>query len=104
MATLATAVSFKSFLGLPPALGMMLGLGLVGCDRPTLDKNAPFCERLELTTDHLREVFKQCPEPTNWQIYDFDRKSCDANAAAACSKADLEIWDALMECDFAVRP
>ena len=27
VATLATAVSFKSFLGLPPALGMMLGLG-----------------------------------------------------------------------------
>jgi len=26
-ATIATAVSFKSFLGLPPALGMMLGLG-----------------------------------------------------------------------------
>lgn len=27
VATIATAVSFKSFLSLPPALGMMLGLG-----------------------------------------------------------------------------
>jgi len=56
VATLATAVSFKSFLGLPPALGMMLGLGYLQMYSYLLQHIARRRNNQDMAFDSLREM------------------------------------------------
>ena len=56
LATLATAVSFKSFLGLPPALGMMLGLGYLQMYSYFLQRIARSRNDKDFGFDSLREM------------------------------------------------
>jgi Na+/H+ antiporter NhaD/arsenite permease-like protein len=55
-ATLATAVSFKSLLGLPPALGMMLGLGYLQMYSYVLQIIARRRNNQDMAFDSLREM------------------------------------------------
>ncbi len=55
-ATLATAVSFKSVFGLPPALGMMLGLGYLQMYSYLLQHIARRRNDLNMAFDSLREM------------------------------------------------
>lgn len=56
LATLATAVSFKSFFSLPPALGMMLGLGYLQMYSYLLQHIGRRRNDQELAFDSLREM------------------------------------------------
>jgi len=55
-ATLATAVSFKSFFNLPPALGMMLGLGYLQMYSYLLQRLGIRRNDQDLAFDSLREM------------------------------------------------
>jgi Na+/H+ antiporter NhaD/arsenite permease-like protein len=55
-ATLATAVSFKSFLHLPPALGMMLGLGYLQVYGYIAQRRARRHGNSDLALDSFREM------------------------------------------------
>src|SRR5262245_15918430 len=54
--TMATAVSFKSFLGLPPALGMMLGLGYLQMYSYILQRIGRRRDDQDMAFDSLREI------------------------------------------------
>jgi Na+/H+ antiporter NhaD/arsenite permease-like protein len=56
IATLATAVSFKSFFKLPPALGMMLGLGYLQMYSYILQRVAQRRDDQSLAFDSFREM------------------------------------------------
>jgi len=56
IATLATAVSFKSFFNLPPALGMMLGLGYLQMYSYLLQRIARRRDDQALAFDSFREM------------------------------------------------
>ncbi len=56
VATLATAVSFKSFLNLPPALGMMLGLGYLQMYSYLLQRVARRRNDADMAFDSFREI------------------------------------------------
>jgi Na+/H+ antiporter NhaD/arsenite permease-like protein len=56
IATLATAVSFKSFFNLPPALGMMLGLGYLQMYSYLLQRVAQRREDQSIAFDSFREM------------------------------------------------
>jgi Na+/H+ antiporter NhaD/arsenite permease-like protein len=56
VATLATAVTFKSFFHLPPALGMMLGLGYLQMYSYFLQRVGQRRNDYELAFDSLREM------------------------------------------------
>ena len=55
-ATIATAVSFKSFLNLPPMLGMMLGLGYLQMYSYLLQRVGRRRDDREIAFDSLREI------------------------------------------------
>ena len=55
-ATLATAVSFKSFFNLPPALGMMLGLGYLQMYSYVLQLTARRLDNKDMALDSFREM------------------------------------------------
>jgi Na+/H+ antiporter NhaD/arsenite permease-like protein len=55
-ATLATAVSFKSFFSLPPALGMMLGLGYLQMYSYVLQLTARRRNNNDMALDSFREM------------------------------------------------
>jgi Na+/H+ antiporter NhaD/arsenite permease-like protein len=55
-ATLATAVSFKSFFNLPPALGMMLGLGYLQMYSYILQRTARRLDNSDMALDSFREM------------------------------------------------
>jgi Na+/H+ antiporter NhaD/arsenite permease-like protein len=55
-ATLATAVSFKSFFNLPPALGMMLGLGYLQMYSYLLQVTARRSDNSDMALDSLKEM------------------------------------------------
>ena len=55
-ATLATAVSFKSFFNLPPALGMMLGLGYLQLYSYLLQLTARRHDNSDMALDSFREM------------------------------------------------
>ena len=55
-ATIATAVSFKSFLSLPPALGMMLGLGYLQMYSYILQRIGRSRDDQDMAFDSLREI------------------------------------------------
>jgi len=56
LATIATAVSFKTFLDLPPALGMMLGLGYLQMYSYLLQRIGRRRDNQELAFDSFREI------------------------------------------------
>jgi len=56
LATIVTAVSFKTFLGLPPALGMMLGLGYLQMYGYFLQRIAQRRNDKDFGFDSLREM------------------------------------------------
>jgi Na+/H+ antiporter NhaD/arsenite permease-like protein len=55
-ATIATAVSFKSFFSLPPALGMMLGLGYLQMYSYILQRIGRRRDDQDMAFDSLREI------------------------------------------------
>ena len=55
-ATIATAVVFKSFLGLPPALGMMLGLGYLQMYSYVLQRIGRRRDDQDMAFDSFREI------------------------------------------------
>jgi Na+/H+ antiporter NhaD/arsenite permease-like protein len=55
-ATIATAVSFKSFFSLPPALGMMLGLGYLQVYAYILQRSSRRHGNTDMALDSFREM------------------------------------------------
>ncbi len=56
LATIATAISFKTFLNLPPALGMMLGLGYLQLYSYRLQRSAHRRENQDFYFDSFKEI------------------------------------------------
>jgi Na+/H+ antiporter NhaD/arsenite permease-like protein len=56
VATIATAVSFKNFLHLPPALGMMLGLGYLQIWAFYLNRTAKRRDDTDMVLDSFKEI------------------------------------------------
>lgn len=56
LATITTAISFKSILGLPPALGMMLGLGYLQMYSYVLQRKGRRRQDKEMAFDSFREI------------------------------------------------
>ncbi len=54
--TIATAVSFRNFLGLPPALGMMLGLGFLQILAYTLQRKSKRAENSDMMLDSFKQI------------------------------------------------
>lgn len=56
LATIVTAISFKTFFSLPPALGMMLGLGYLQLYSYRLQRSVRRSENQDLYFDSFREI------------------------------------------------
>lgn len=56
LATIATAITFKTFMGLPPALGMMLGLGYLQMYSYRLQQKSRRRENQDLYFDSFKEI------------------------------------------------
>jgi NhaD family Na+/H+ antiporter len=54
--TIVTAVSFKNFLGLPPALGMMLGLGYLQIWAYTLQQKGKRADNTDMVLNSFKQI------------------------------------------------